>query len=580
MKKAKIKASTLRRILGTLKKRSFLIVCTLLCAAVYVIASIMIPVFVGEAIDLCVGKNNVSFDGVYVILLKIAIFAGVACLSQYLMNLLNNRITYGTVADLRKEAFSRIQKIPFSTLDSTASGDIISRITTDTDQLGDGLLTGFTQLFTGVITIGATLVIMLINSPLIAVAVVLMTPLSMVAARLVSKKSYNFFREQASLRGAQTAYVNEIVGGQKTVRAYSYESETEAVFEESNKKLKSAALKATFWSSLTNPVTRFVNSMVYAVVALVGALTSIANPTAFSVGMLTRMLAYANQYTKPFNEISGVITELQGAIAASERLFELMDTELETPDADKQLENAEGNVTLNNVCFSYTPEKELIKDLSLDIKSGMKVAIVGPTGCGKTTLINLLMRFYDVNSGEISVDGKKINEVSRHSLRAAYGMVLQETWLMPGTVRENISMGKPDATDEEIESAAKNARAHGFISRLPKGYDTEIGNTGMLSEGERQLLCIARVMLVNPPMLILDEATSSIDARTEQKIKKCFDSMTDGRTSFMVAHRLSTILDADLILVMKSGNVIERGTHDELLALGGFYSELWNSGKI
>ena len=580
MKKSRIKASTLSRLLTTLKKRSLLLVCTLLCAAVYVVASIIIPVLVGDAIDLAIGKGKVSFSGISEILLKIAVFAAVAGISQYFMNLLNNRITYGTVADLRKEAFSRIQKMPFSYLDKTASGDIISRITIDTDQLGDGLLTGFTQLFTGVITIGATLVIMLINSPLIAVAVVFMTPLSMIAARLVSKKSYTFFRQQAELRGKQTAYTNEIIGGQKTVRAYSYESETEKVFEKSNEKLKAASLKATFWSSLTNPVTRFVNSMVYAVVALVGALTSITTQGAFSVGMLTRMLAYANQYTKPFNEISGVVTELQGAIAAAERLFELMDTELESPDTHTVLQNVKGDVTLEKVSFSYSPEKELIKDLSLDIKSGMKVAIVGPTGCGKTTLINLLMRFYDADCGKIAVDSENIIDVSRHSLRAAYGMVLQNTWLMPGTVRENIAMGKPDATDSEIEAAARNARAHGFISRLPKGYDTEISNTGMLSEGERQLLCIARVMLVDPPMLILDEATSSIDARTEQKIKKCFDSMTEGRTSFMVAHRLSTILDADLILVMKDGNVIERGTHEELLSANGFYSELWSSGKI
>ncbi len=580
MKKMNIKGSTLKRVLKAVGKRKVLLVLTLICALIYVVSSVIIPVFVGNAIDLAIGKGNVDLAGIGVILLKIAGCAVAAGIAQYLMNLLNNRITYGTVADLRKDAFNKLQKLPFSYLDSTPSGDTVSRITTDADQLGDGLLTGFTQLFTGILTIIITLVVMLLNSPAIAAAVVIMTPLSLVAARLVTKKTYGFFKDQATIRGEQTAYTNEIISGQKTVKAFSRENECQAEFDKVNIKLKKASLKAIFWSSLTNPVTRFVNSVVYAVVALVGALTVIADPVNFTVGMLTRMLSYANQYTKPFNEISGVFTELQGAVAAAERLFLLTDAIAEVPDAEGSLGNVKGEVRLDSVNFSYSPDKKLIEDLDLEIHPGMKVAIVGPTGCGKTTLINLLMRFYDTDSGTVSVDGNDIKTVTRHSLRESYGMVLQETWLKPGTVRENIAMGKPDATDEEIIAAAKNARAHGFISRLPKGYDTEIGQTGMLSEGERQLLCIARVMLLSPPMLILDEATSSIDTRTERKIKECFDKMTEGRTSFMVAHRLSTILDADLILVMKSGTVIERGTHEELLDQNGFYATLWNSGKI
>ncbi len=572
----KLKKSTFSRILGVVKRRSLWLTGTLVCAAVYVFASIMIPVFVGDAVDKAVDVGNVDLAGIFEILAKIALFTGIAGLSQYLMNLFNNRITYGTVADLRRFAFEKIQKLPFSYLDSNPTGDIVSRVTSDAEQVGDGLLTGFTQLFTGVATIVATLVIMLINSPLIAVSVVLVTPLSLIAARLVSKKTYGFFRKQAALRGDQTSFTNEMINGQKTVQAFSRRMQTQDEFDAINEDLQKASLKATFWSSLTNPVTRFINSVVYAVVALVGALTAIANP-AFTVGMLTRMLSYANQYTKPFNEISGVITELQGAMAAAERIFELIDATPEPTDVDTELDRADGHVTLDHISFSYNKDRKLIEDLSLDINPGMKVAIVGPTGCGKTTLINLLMRFYDVDAGSVCVDGQNIKNVTRHSLRASYGMVLQETWLMPGTVRENIAMGKPDATDGEIVAAAKNARAHGFISRLPKGYDTEISSTGMLSEGERQLLCIARVMLVSPPMLILDEATSSIDTRTEVKIKECFDKMTEGRTSFMVAHRLSTILDADIILVMKDGTVIERGTHDELLAADGFYAKLWRS---
>ncbi len=572
----KIKKSTLSRILTLVKKRRWWLIGTLICAALYVTASIMIPVFVGEAVDLAVGYRNVDFSGIARILVKIAVFTALAGVAQYLMNLFNNRISYGTVTDLRRDAFDKIQKLPFSYLDKTPTGDIVSRVTADAEQVGDGLLTGFTQLFTGVATIAATLVMMMVNSPLIALAVVLVTPLSLVAARLVAKKTYGFFRKQATLRGEQTAFINEMINGQKTVQAFSRRDITQAEFDKGNENLRTASLKATFWSSLTNPVTRFVNSVVYAVVALVGALTAVANP-GFTVGMLTRMLSYANQYTKPFNEISGVVTELQGAIAAAERIFELTDATPEPADSDSELESVRGNVTLDRVSFSYSKDKPLIEELSLDFKQGMKVAIVGPTGCGKTTLINLLMRFYDVDSGRVLIDGQDCREVTRHSLRAAYGMVLQDTWLMPGTVRQNIALGKPNASDEEIIAAAKNARVHGVISRLPDGYDTEIDSVGTLSEGERQLICIARVMLASPPVLILDEATSSIDTRTEIKIKECFDKMTVGRTSFMVAHRLSTVRDADLILVMRDGRVIEQGTHESLLAQEGFYAMLWRS---
>lgn len=575
-----MKKNTLSRLLKTVGKRGWLLAGALMCAAIYVLASVLIPVFVGYAVDCAIGAGEVDHTEIAKILVKIAVATAVAGVAQYVMSLLNNRITYGTVTQLRREAFDKIQKLPFSYLDKCPTGDTVSRVTVDAEQVGDGLLTGFTQLFTGAATIIATLVMMLIKAPIIAATVVLLTPLSLIAARVISKKTYGFFRKQVDVRGEQTAFINEMVSGQKTVQTFSRREQTQSEFDGINKEMKKASLKATFWSSLTNPVTRFVNSVVYAIVALVGAIMVIQSPTVFTVGMLTRMLSYANQYTKPFNEISGVITELQGAIAAAERLFELNDAESETPDEKGILEDVSGRVTLDKVSFSYSEDKKLIEDLSLDMRAGMKVAIVGPTGCGKTTLINLLMRFYDTDAGSVSVDGMDVRSVTRHSLRKNYGMVLQETWLTPGTVRENIAMGKPDATDEEVIAAAKNARAHGFISRLPKGYDTVLGESGMLSEGEKQLLCIARVMLVSPPMLILDEATSSIDTRTEIKIKECFDKMTVGKTSFMVAHRLSTILDADLILVMKSGNVVERGTHKELLEANGFYASIWNSGKM
>lgn len=579
MKKKTNTGKTIARLLGFSKKYAALFAVTVICAVVYVAASLITPVFVGEAIDCAIEKGRVDFDGIFTLLVKIGIATAVAAVAQYVMNLVNNRIAFKTVCEMRKAAFAKLQKLPFSYLDSHPSGDIVSTVTSDAEQVGDGLLTGFTQLFTGVATIVATLVIMFIESYIIALVVLLLTPLSMVVAKLVAGKTYKFFREQATVRGQQTAYADEMIKGQKTVRTFSRTEATQKDFDEVNGKLQKVSLKATFWSSLTNPTTRFVNNIVYAIVALVGALTAIANPVGFTVGTLTCMLSYANQYTKPFNEISGVITELQGAAAAGERLFALMDAEPEPDDAgNAELCDVRGDVAFDAVCFSYTPERPLIENFSLRVKAGMKVAIVGPTGCGKTTLINLLMRFYDTKSGSISVDGQKTAEVTRHSLRENFGMVLQETWIMPGTIRENIALGKPDATDEEIIAAAKDAHAHGFISRLPQGYDTVISGGESLSQGERQLLCIARVMLKDPPMLILDEATSSVDTRTEQRISRCFDEMTKDRTSFVVAHRLSTIKNADLILVMKDGNVIESGNHEELLAKQGFYSKLYKSG--
>ena len=572
-------AKTIARLIGFSKKYTALFIVTVICAVIYVAASLITPVFVGEAIDRAISAGNVDFEAIFDLLVKIGIVTVIAAIAQYVMNLANDQIASKTVCALRKEAFSKLQSLPFSYLDSRASGDIVSAVTSDAEQVGDGLLTGFTQLFTGIATILATLVIMFIKSPIIALVVLVLTPLSMIVAKVVSSKTYKFFRSQASVRGEQTAYADEMIKGQKTVRTFSRTKMTQAEFDRLNKNLEGVSLKATFWSSLTNPMTRFVNNIVYAIVALVGALTAIANPVGFTVGTLTCMLSYANQYTKPFNEISGVITELQGAAAAAERVFAIIDAKPEPDDSKNEvLEDAKGNVEIDGVSFSYTPERPLIENFNLTVKSGMKVAIVGPTGCGKTTLINLLMRFYDTKEGDISVDGKKITEITRKSLRENFGMVLQETWIMPGTIRENIALGKEDATDEEIIAAAKNAHAHGFISRLPQGYDTVISGGESLSQGERQLLCIARVMLKDPPMLILDEATSSVDTRTEQRISRCFDEMTKDRTSFVVAHRLSTIKNADLILVMKDGNVIESGNHEELLAKRGFYSKLYESG--
>ena len=569
---------TLVRLMGFSKKYAALFCVTVICAVIYVAASLLIPVFVGEAIDFAIEQGKVDFDSIFSLLIKIGIATVAAAIAQYIMNLSNNRIASKTVCSLRRSAFEKIQKLPFSYLDSRASGDIVSSVTSDAEQVGDGLLTGFTQLFTGIATIIATLVIMFVESPIIALVVLVLTPLSMVVAKLVSSKTYKFFREQASVRGEQTAYSDEMIRGQKTVRTFSRAFATQKDFDELNGKLQKVSLKATFWSSLTNPMTRFVNNIVYAIVALVGALTALTNPS-FTVGTLTCMLSYANQYTKPFNEISGVITELQGAAAAAERVFALIDAEPEPDDSkNTELSEVSGEVAFDGVCFSYVPERPLIENFTLKVRPGMKVAIVGSTGCGKTTLINLLMRFYDTRSGDIFVDGKKLTEMTRKSLRENFGMVLQETWIMPGTIRDNIALGKPNATDDEIIAAAKDAHAHGFISRLPQGYNTVISGGESLSQGERQLLCIARVMLKNPPMLILDEATSSVDTRTEQRISRCFDDMTKDRTSFVVAHRLSTIKNADLILVMKDGNIIESGNHDELIEKKGFYSKLYESG--
>ncbi len=578
MKKKNGTAKTLSRLIGFSKKYTALFIVTVICAIIYVAASLIIPVFIGEAIDFAIEKGRVDFDSIFALLIKIGIATAAAAIAQYIMNLSNNRIAAKTICSLRRAAFDKIQSLPFSHLDSRASGDMVSSVTSDSEQVGDGLLTGFTQLFTGVATIVATLVIMFVESPIIALVVLVLTPLSMVVAKVVSGKTYKFFREQARVRGEQTAYADEMIKGQKTVRTFSRANATQKDFDALNSNLEAVSLKATFWSSLTNPMTRFVNNIVYAIVALVGALTAISNP-AFTVGTLTCMLSYANQYTKPFNEISGVITELQGAAAAAERVFAMIDAEPEPDDSkNEMLTDVRGNVGFDCVSFSYSSERPLIENFNLEVKPGMKVAIVGPTGCGKTTLINLIMRFYDTKGGSISVDGKNITEITRKSLRESFGMVLQDTWIMPGTIRENIAIGKPDATEEEIVAAAKNAHAHGFISRLPQGYDTVIGGGDSLSHGERQLLCIARVMLKDPPMLILDEATSSVDTRTEQRISRCFDEMTKDRTSFVVAHRLSTIVNADLILVMRDGNIVESGNHEELLEKHGFYSKLYESG--
>ncbi len=561
------------KYLGRFKGMLFL---TVLLSAVTVLLTLYVPIIIGDAIDLIVGSGNVDLSGVGKLLIKAMIVVGITALIQWVCSMINNRITYGTVKDIREAAFTKIQKLPLSYLDTHPTGETVSRIISDTDQFADGLLMGFTQLFSGIITIIVTLVIMLVLNWKIALAVVVLTPISLIVASFIAKRTYSMFKKQSETRGEQTAYVDEMVGGLKVVKAFSYSHNVIEKFEEMNDRLEKHSLKAIFFSSLTNPTTRFVNSLVYATVALLGAL--LVPTSALTVGGLTVFLNYASQYAKPFNEISGVIAEMQNALACASRVFELIEEEPQSPDGDINVGMADGNVEIKNVSFSYVPEKKLIQNLSLDAQKGMRVAIVGPTGCGKTTLINLLMRFYDVNSGEISVDGVNINNMTRHSLRENYGMVLQETWLRSGTIKENIAFGKEDATPEEIIEAAKAAHAHGFIKRMPQGYDTVIGEDGgSLSQGQKQLLCIARIMLSLPPMLILDEATSSIDTRTEQRIQDAFSKLLKGRTSFIVAHRLSTIQSADLILVMKEGNVIEQGTHTELLNKKGFYSQLYNS---
>ena len=578
--KSQKKASrgTLKKVLNYLKRYTPALLLSLLLAAASVVLTLYVPILIGDAIDLILEPGKVYFDDIAALLIKIAVAAAAAALFQWLMNIINNRITYGVVRDIRSEAFAKLQSLPVSYIDSHAHGEIVSRIITDADQFSDGLLMGFSQLFTGVITIIGTLAFMFAINWKIALVVVLVTPLSLFAASFIAKRTYSMFRLQSETRGEQTAFINEIIGNEKVVRAYGHEAEVSETFEEINERLEKCSRRAVFYSSTVNPTTRFVNSIVYAGVGLVGALSVITNPT-FTVGSLSIFLSYANQYTKPFNEISGVVTELQNALACAARLFELICETPQIPDAPDAvvLDKAKGEMEITNVDFSYVPAKPLIRNFNLSGPAGRRVAIVGPTGCGKTTLINLLMRFYDVDAGEIRVDGTDIRDITRKSLRKSYGMVLQETWLKTATVRENIAIGKPDATDEEIIAAAKASHAHSFIKRLPAGYDTVIGDDSGLSQGQKQLLCIARVMLCLPPMLILDEATSSIDTRTEMKIQNAFAVMMEGRTSFIVAHRLSTIREADIILVMKNGSIIESGTHASLLQKGGFYAELYNS---
>ncbi len=576
-------AQTVKKVLKYLKKYKMLFALSLVLAAMIVALTLYIPILVGNAIDLAIGKGQVDFEGIFKILIKIGIVAAVTAVLQWLMNVCNNRITFGIVRRLRRDAFKKIQELPLSYLDSRSVGDTVSRIIGDVDQFSDGLLMGFSQLFTGVLTILGTIGIMLSINLTVTAVVVLVTPLSLFVATFIAKNTYSLFKKQSETRAEQTSLIDEMIGEQKTVAAFSHENEALEHFDEINARLQKHSLKALFYSSLTNPCTRFVNNLVYAGVALSGALICISSGgIAISVGALTSLLNYANQYTKPFNEISGVITELQNSLACAARVFELIDAEAQIPDADDahvlSADEVDGKVNIENVEFSYTPDRELIKDFNLSIEKGQRVAIVGPTGCGKTTVINLLMRFYDVDSGKIEVSGRDIRKITRTSLRHSYGMVLQETWLKSGTIRENIAMGKPDATDEEIIAAAKGAHAHSFIRQLPQGYETVIGEDGgALSQGQKQLLCIARVLLCLPPMLILDEATSSIDTRTEMKIQDAFARMMKGRTSFVVAHRLSTIKEADVILVMNNGRIIEKGDHATLLENKGFYAELWNS---
>ncbi len=575
--------SVLKRVLKQLRPYKFYIVLSLLFALVAVAGTLATPIFFGQIINLIVSKGNVDFVSIFEKFIIIAACIALTGVSQWIMNVINNRITYSVVRDVRKEAFLHIQSLPLKFIDGHAYGDIVSRNIADVDQFADGLLMGFTQLFTGVLTILGTLVMMFLINWVIALIVFVLTPLSLFVAKFIASKTYSLFRKTTEIRGEQTAFIDEMVGNLKVVQAFNHENENLDKFDEVNERLTKASLKSIFYSSLTNPSTRFVNAVVYAAVALSGALMLVFQtplPFIFDVGLLTSLLSYANQYTKPFNEISGVITELQNAVACAGRIYELIDEPPQTPDAVDAItaENVKGSVGFEGVYFSYTADKKLIENLNVAVKAGQRVAIVGPTGCGKTTLINLLMRFYDVNGGAITVDGNNITHITRKSLRRNYGMVLQDTWLKSGTVKENIAFGKPDATDEEIISAAKDSHAHNFIMQLPDGYDTVIGEDGgALSQGQKQLLCIARIMLCLPPILILDEATSSIDTRTEQKIQQAFSRLMSGRTSFIVAHRLSTIKEADMILVMKDGNIIEQGTHKELLKMNGFYTNLYNS---
>ena len=569
--------ATLTRVLHKIRPYSLFVVCSLIVAAVSVAAQLYIPILCGDAIDLMLGKGNVYFAGVGRIIVEVLVVAVVAAFAQWLLSVCNNRITFSVSRDLRNEALRKIQTLPLSYLDSHPSGDIVSRMVADVDTFADGLLMGFTQLFSGVLTILGTLLFMLSENVVITLVVVCITPLSLLVASFLAKRSYKYFQGQSSVRGEQTALVNEMIEGQKVVQAFGHEAESLDAFDEVNGRLQDVSLKAIFFSSMTNPATRFVNNIVYAGVGLVGALYAVRG--GITIGQLSVFLNYANQYTKPFNEISGVVTELQNALACAARVFELLDADDQIPEAENAaVLQPDGHVQLEDVSFRYLPDRPLIEGLSLDVKPGQRIAIVGPTGCGKTTLINLLMRFYDVNGGAIKVSGTDIRSVTRASLRGSYGMVLQDTWLRAGTVRENIAYGTPDATLDEVVAAAKAAHADSFIRRLPDGYDTVIAEDGgNISQGQKQLLCIARVMLCLPPMLILDEATSSIDTRTEVRIQKAFARMMQGRTSFIVAHRLSTIREADVILVMKDGHIVEQGNHDELLAAGGFYAKLYNS---
>ena len=572
------KTSTLKKILKRIKKYQMLVLLSLMMAVATVILSLYLPILTGEAVDGILSKGMVNFTGVFRILKTMIIVIVATAVFQWLMNVINNHITYHVVQDIRKEAFEKLERLPLKYVDSHSYGDIVSRMIADVDQFAEGLLMGFTQLFTGLLTIVGTLFFMFDINVKITLVVVLLTPLSLFVAAFIAKRTYTMFRKQSETRGEQTSLIEEMVGNLKVVQAFGQEDENQEKFDEINGRLQKYSLNAIFFSSLVNPSTRFINSMIYAGVGITGAVSALSG--GISVGQLTCFLSYANQYTKPFNEISGVITELQNALACAARVFELIEEEPEVPDKESAavLEDAEGEIRLEHVWFSYTADKKLIQDFNLSVKPGQRIAIVGPTGCGKTTLINLLMRFYDVNEGKISVDGHEIRDLTRGSLRTNYGMVLQDTWIRNGTVKENIMIGKPEATMEEVIAAAKASRAHDFIKRLPNGYDTVLGEEGgNLSQGQKQLLCITRVMLCLPPMLILDEATSSIDTRTEIKIQQAFARMMEGRTSFIVAHRLSTIREADVILVMKDGNVIEQGNHEELLAQGGFYAELYNS---
>ena len=580
---AKVQKGTIPKVWRYIRRYRLLLILSMLFAAATVAMTLYLPILIGNAIDLIVSPGHVDFPGIRSLLIKIGIIAGCTGLTQWIMNMLNNRITYHIIRDVRQEAFGKLQILPLSYLDAHPSGSILSRIIADVDQFADGLLMGFTQLVTGVVTILGTLLFMLSISWKITLAVVLLTPLSLFIARFIARRTYSMFRQQSQVRGEQTALIDEMIGNQKVVQAFSHQAESMEQFDEINDRLARCSLQATFFSSITNPATRFVNSVVYASVALTGALMCISTAGAavpFTVGQLSCFLSYANQYTKPFNEISGVITELQNALACAARIFELIEETPQIPDpADAaELGHVAGNLSISDVSFSYVPDRKLIEHLNLTVKPGQRIAIVGPTGCGKTTVINLLMRFYDVDQGSISVEGKDIRNVTRHSLRSSYGMVLQETWLKAGTIRENICMGKPDATEQELLQASKAAHAHSFIKRLPQGYNTVIGEDGgSLSQGQKQLLCIARVMLCLPPMLILDEATSSIDTRTELKIQEAFSRMMHGRTSFIVAHRLSPIREADVILVMQDGHIIEQGNHGTLLTKNGFYTNLYNS---